>query len=122
MSTKPSLFGDILCRRTSDYYDVDCKPCEEARLIDFVRVDRRTVDDPMKNPYIGKTWYDEGRNHRVENGMIARDFDDQRWVVHIENGDALQKFIEKYGRIVIALDRDGLEPRCEIEIYDTYRE
>jgi len=114
-----SLFGLLVCRRTSVW---ERKPCDEAEEAPFVRVDRRTTDDPMKNPHIGKMWYESGRNHRVENGMIARDFDDKRWVVRIADGAALQAFCEKYGDIVLTVNTDGLEPCYEVEIYDGYRE
>ena len=114
-----SLFGLLVCQRTSVW---DGQPCDEAEEVPFVRVDRRTTDDPMKNPHIGKAWYDTGRNHRVENGIIARDFDDKRWVVRIADGTALQAFCEKYGEIILSLNNDGEEPCYEVEIYDDYRE
>ena len=114
-----SLFGLLVCRRTSVW---DGKPCDEAQEVPFVRVDRRTTDDPMKNQDIGKAWYDTGRNHRVENGMIARDFDDKRWVVRIADEAALQAFCEKYGRVILTLNTNGAEPCYEVEIYDDYRE
>lgn len=117
--TTPILFGFLVCSRTSAYGK---KPCDEAEKVPFVRVDRRTIDDPMKNPNIGKAWYDTGRNHRVENGMITRDLDDKRWVVRIADGAALQAFCEKYGKIVLSLNTDGADPCFEIEIYDYYRE
>ena len=110
-----SLFGLLVCRRTSVW---DGKPCDEAESVPFVRVDRRTT----VNPYIRKTWYDIGRNHRVENGMIARDFDSKRWMVRIADDAELQAFCEKYGKIILLLNHDGTEPCYEVEIYDGYRE
>ena len=114
-----SLFGLIPCSRTSAYID---KPCEEAEKIPFVCVDRRSIDDPMKNPYIGKSWYEEGRNHRVENGKIARDLDSTRWVVRISNAAELQAFCQKYSPVIIDIDNSGIAPCFSIEIYDDYRE
>ena len=114
-----SLFGLLVCKRTSVWRE---KPCEDAEEVSFIRVDRRTTNDPMKNPHIGKAWYDTGRNHRVENGMIARDFDDKRWMVRIADGAALQAFCEKYGEIILSLNYDGTDPCYEVEIYDDYRE
>lgn len=114
-----SLFGLLVCGRTSAYGD---KPCDEAKEVPYVRVERRTTDDPMKYPHIGTAWYDEGRNHRVENGMIARDCDDKRWMVWIPDGAALQAFCDKYGEIILSLNDDGSEPCYEVEIYDDYRE
>lgn len=115
----PGFFGLFVCERTSTYGE---RPCDEAIKLSYVRVDRRTIDDPKKNPYIGRTWYKSGRNHRVEDGMIARDFDDERWMVEIADEQALQEFIQKYGTIIISPNSDGLNPVYEIEIYDTYRE
>jgi len=117
---KPSLFGTLVCVRTSAGYN---KPCEDAEEVPYVYVDRRTVDDPKK--LFGGTarWYGAGRNHRVENGMIARDMDShKRWVVSIPDGSALQAFIEKYGQVVISLNDEGTEPCYQIDIYDEYRE
>lgn len=114
-----SLFGLLVCRRTSVW---EGKPCDEAEEVSFTRVDRRTTDDPMKIPYIGKAWYEEGRNHRVEDGMIARDFDQKRWMVRIADDAALQAFCEKYDKIILTLNTDGTEPCYEVEIYDDYRE
>jgi hypothetical protein len=119
LENSPSLFGLIPCARTSAYGD---KPCEEAEELECVRVDRRTVDDPMKNPYIGKSWYKSGRNHRVENGRIARDFDDTQWVVRISDALELQSFCQKYSPVIISIDDSGPSPRFSIEIYDDYRE
>lgn len=114
------LFGcPIVCRRTSAW---DRKPCDEAEKVKFVSVDRRTIDDPMKNRYIGAKWYDEGRNHRVEYGRIARDFDDMRWVVTFADAAALEAFCLKYGDVVLSVDNTGLSPCFSIEIYDSYRE
>ena len=116
------FFGLMAVSRTSMANSSIEIPCDEAERVPFVRVDRRNIDDPLKNKFIGKTWYDFGRNHRVENGCIARDFDDERWMVWIADSDAFKEFIEKYGRVIISLNSEGLEPCYEIEIYDYYRE
>lgn len=94
------------------------KPCDEAISMTTVRIDERGVDDPAKiRAYYGENtdwWYSNGRNHRVENGHIKRDFDDEAWYVEISSLDELMKFIDKYGCIVVSLS--------SIEIYDDYRE
>jgi hypothetical protein len=113
------LFGLFAIDRTSCW---DEKPCYEAVEVAYIRVDRRTTDDPAKNPHIGKTWYDFGENHRIEDGMIARDFRDKRWMVSIESPDSLKAFIDKYGDVIISVDHNGKEPCYKIEIYDDYRE
>lgn len=114
------LFGLIVCTRTSG--TLDEKPCEEAELVKYIRVDRRTTDDPLQIKSLGASWYAIGKNHRIENGMIARDFNSVRWMVRINNGSELQAFIKKYGKIILKLDTDGSKPCYGIEIYDDYRE
>lgn len=58
--------------------------------------------------------------------MIARDFNDNRWMVRIADGAALQAFCEKYGMREVrqnhlTLNNDATEPCYEVEIYDDYR-
>lgn len=101
------------------------KPCKEARKEAFVRVDERTVDDPRKIPvYIDSDggWYNDGRNHRVENGHIKRDFDDEHFVIEINSLDELMEFVKKYGRIVVNPKAWTDDTLPQIEIYDDYRE
>lgn len=116
------FFGLMAVSRTSMANSSIEIPCDEAERVPFVRVDRRNIDDPLKNKFIGKTWYDFGRNHRVENGCIARDFDDERWMVWIADDDDLLAFVKKYGDIILSINTDGLEHCFEIEIYDACRE
>lgn len=108
--------------RTSCY---DGKPCDEAVLESFVRVDERTTDSPDKIPfYAGKPtdwWYSDGRNHRIENGHICRDFDAQAWFIEIPDLAALMAFAAQHGDIVIKKSY-GNRNIDEIEIYDDYCE
>lgn len=108
--------------RTSEWGDN--QPCPQATLEPYVRVDRRTADDPKKIPMYHGTdgdWYKEGRNHRVENGQIARDFDDKAWFVEIDTLDALVAFAKEHGQLVLAHE-DWPTDGPSIEIYDGYRE
>lgn len=109
-------------RRTSTGFAWDAKPCDEAFRKKYTRVDRRSTDDPTKIlHYAGKDpawWYEVGTNHRVENGNICRDFEDEGWFVSIGSLKALVAFREKYGPLVIEAG-DGA---AVIEIYDDYRE
>lgn len=113
------FFGLFACTRTSDRYE---KPCEEAVEVPYTWVDRRDIDDPMKSSYIGQKWYEMGRNHRVEDGMIARDLDDKRWMVRIFNENDLGAFIKEHGEVILLLNKDCIPPCYEIEIYDACRE
>ena len=111
-----------VCGRTSSWNNGD-RPCEEAEMAPYVRVDRRTVDDPMKNPHIGEAWYKAGENHRVEGGQIARDFPEKRWMVELKDAGGLFDFIVKYGEIVAEIDTvSSISPFLNLEIYDDYRE
>jgi len=119
-----SLFGLIACTRTSIRGG---KPCEEAEEVPFLRVERLKMhNDPVRCDTGWKarydTWHDMGKNHRVENGMLVRDFDETRWMVRIAEHSALQVFIEKYGDVIISFNNDAAEPCYQVEIYDDYRE
>lgn len=110
-------------RRTSDFISED-KPCKEAVRGKYTRIDERTVNDPMliKSVRDGREkWYDRGTNHRVENGHIKRDFEDEAWFVEINTLKELNDFIDKYGDCVIMEFWENPSILC-IEIYDTYRE
>lgn len=99
-------------RRTSQW-SVEEKPCKEAYKKQYVTIDERTTSDPKKI----KGWYEVGRNHRVENGRLKRDFDYEGWFVEIKDLDALMKFHKKYGVIVISACSDNRNITT-IEIYD----
>jgi hypothetical protein len=100
-------------------------PCDGAFRAAYVRVDERGTDAPDKIPYyVGKDsawWFSEGRNHRVEDGHIKRNFDDEAWFVEIEDLAALQAFIGDQGQIVMG-PAWRAPSIIEIEIYDDYRE
>lgn len=113
--------------RTSQWDD-EIKPCEESFKSSYIRIDERNTDDPVKiGRYKGnkelanKDWYGEGKNHRVENGHIKRDYNDETWFVEINDLQQLNEFIDKYGDIVIQKSYNNPEI-FEIEIYDDYRE
>jgi len=111
-------------KRTSSWGN---KPCDEAFLDKYTRIDARTTDDPCKIPcYFDnpekakKMWFGEGSNHRVENGWIKRDFEDEGWFIEINSLEELMKFHEKYGNLVI--NSDYSSSISTLEIYDDYRE
>lgn len=103
------------------------KPCEEAFKVKVQITDRRVVDDPMKIPVgkgsDGKWWYEEGANHRVENGNIVRDMGYRGvWAISIpKDGMAkwIAEFVKREGQIVMSVSDFGL---LEILIYDTWIE
>lgn len=99
--------------------DRHCQPCAGAIKEEFVRIERRTVDDPAKlnRARDREEWFERGRNHRVIKGEIARDFDDEAWFVELADLDALIAFNDKYGVIDLGWcwDNDSIR---EITIAD----
>ena len=112
----------IVNRASTVWNGDEVPPCEEAVMKPVLHTDERDVDDPMKNPYIGKAWYtDEGYfNHRIEDCHIKRDKYFNEWTIEINTFEELMNFIDKYGDIIIA-DRYNQEFK-EITIYDDYVE
>lgn len=107
--------------RTSCFEDGEEGPCKGAFKEEYIRIDERAIDDPMKNNFIGAAWYTEGRNHRVEDGNIKRDFLDVTWFIEFNSLDDLLQFTKEHGRVVI--QPFYFNPiYTEIEIYDDYRE
>lgn len=89
---------------------------------EFTQIDERTVNDPKKLPHPSNiNWYENGSNHRVENGHIKRDFQRTERFITIPDLPALLEFIAKHGRIVI--EQAWQNPDIlQLEIYDDYRE
>jgi hypothetical protein len=84
-------------------YDAEC-PCEGAFLAPYVRIDERTVDGPNKVPcykYSCAEWYADGRNHRVEDGHIKRDFDDEAWFIEIATIEEFIAFVSRYTDVLV---------------------
>ena len=114
---------EYIITRTS-CHDIEIPPCKEAYRRAYTRVDERTVDDPSKIQMLKRhpeRWYSEGKNHRVENGHIKRDFDDEAWFIEVKDLDALNALPKKYGSIIISDSRETPNIPA-IEIYDDYRE
>jgi hypothetical protein len=110
----------FMVSRTSNW-DLEEQPCEEAVKETYTSTDTRIVDDPSKLNYGSDEWYTKGTNHRVENGMIKRDFPDfEAWFIEIDSLDELLQFFRKYERLVIQ-EHYGSD-FIKIEIYDDYRE
>lgn len=108
--------------RVSNYFGDSIQPCGESEQRKYFHIDWRTTDDPAKIlPYKGETdwWYNEGTNHRVENGQIARDLEWKGWFVEFNDLDDLLKFANREGRIIIT---DKEQYNYEIMIYDDYIE
>lgn len=85
----------------NDYSDK--LPYEEFKKAKGIRINRKYTDSPEKIPYYNgdkeladKEWYGLGRNHRVVNGMIERDFDDEFYIIEINTIEELLEFQKKY--------------------------
>ena len=109
--------------RTS-LWDHEEPPCAEAFRDTYTRIDVRNTGDPAKIPaFKGKSawWYEDGTNHRVEDGHIKRDFVDKDWFIELADMDALLAFMAAEGSLVIQPCWYNAS-ELEIEIYDGYRE
>lgn len=100
------------CEVGRDWEDFssDAPPCEGVVDLPCIRVDERIKDDPAKIEfYKGKTdwWYKQGRNHRVEDGRIKRDFDDRAWYVEIDSLEALKAFFVEHDCKAVCMSAKG---------------
>jgi hypothetical protein len=108
-------------------------PCEGAILTMVESWDVRTFKSPEEHDEsLSKyprfvPWFEKGAEHKVlldEDGEpcgIARRWDDKpAWEIEIADLDALLKFAEEYGELIVGPHR--FDARPEIEIYDDYRE
>lgn len=114
----------FLVTRTSGFgFREKDKPCKNAIKKYYTVVDERTIDNPMKNPFIGESWYKNGTRHRVENGHIKRNLRKKGWFIEINSLEELIEFQKEYGRIIIEETYlPALDGTLKIEIYDDYRE
>ena len=116
---------EFMISKTSLYGADDKAPHERAYKKAYVRVDERTTDDPNKLfAEGGDRWYRSGKNHRVENGHIMRDFDDEAWFIEIKDLDDLIQFtktLDGTDEIVFGASYWNNQ-MLQIEIYDDYRE
>lgn len=108
--------------RTSLGFRKDKSPCEEAIKHEYVV--KEQLFDLNSLEFLGiseREWKSKGANHRIEDNKYTRDLRETEWLVEIDSLEALNSFINKYGRCVISLDRDGGQS-LTIEMYDDYRE
>ena len=121
----------FIIRKTSDHYNGN-KPIKEAKKVRVVNIDRRTCKsfgEVLKQDW-GEHWFSDGKNHRVENGEVARDMvyedkDDERnfsWEIKISTLKGTIDLVNKYGQIIINPIDDVKNYEYEIEIYNDYRE
>ena len=96
--TRTSLWGD-------EWSDV--KPCEEAFKHTYEKWQIATCSEKMFDKRHSKrngTWRSKGKNHDVtKEGNIRRQVDNtMKWTVKISNLEGLNRFVEKYGEIIIS--------------------
>lgn len=93
-----------------DENDKSIPKYEECKLVKGIRLDRRNTDNPTKiRAYKGEKdwWYSEGKNHRIENGEIVRQFDDEFYIININSLNELLKLQDKYKIDVVLGGRSG---------------
>lgn len=97
----------------------DTPPCEWAVKKFFPYWHTRTCTEEYFNEKHSPRewlWRDNWKNHTIdEEWYITRQEEDREyWTIEINSLEELEKFVEKYGRIVFDWEK--------IEIYDDYRE
>jgi len=100
----------------------DEQPCPEAVKELLTYLDYRTVPtlEEAKKQWWYENWYNDGENHREENGMVVCDLKNKKedWVIEFDNILDLHK---KYGQLVVSKS-PYKEHELLLEIYDGYRE
>lgn len=101
----------------------DSQPVEEARLKKLKYIDSREVDHPDKLPYYDpskRSWFEDGKNHKVVDGKMQREFIRERYCVQISSIASLKAFVSLYGDCIIGY---GTQHKMNtITIYDDYIE
>lgn len=112
----------FLISRTSEWGDN--QPHKNAYRDSFTLVDERVIDNPnkFKHKKDREGWYNRGSNHRVENGHIKRDFQDEGWFIDISSLEDILKFKKEVDENIIIKNSWVNKEILEIEIYDNYRE
>lgn len=105
--------------RVSDLFG-DNPPHKKAKLEKLHRLDYRTVSTLAKaeKQHWYRQWFDRGKNHREEHGMVVCDVPRSMWTIEI---DSLEDFYKENGDLII-LGSDCLEFPIEVRIYDGYNE
>lgn len=109
--------------RASAWSDDTC-PCEGAERVVVNKTDIRTIPSGVNinEFYSCVNWYKRGTNHRVlDDGRVARDIQENLWVIKISHLKNLIEFIDKYGQVVVSHYPDTKD-LPEIMIYDDYIE
>lgn len=102
-------------------------PYEKCIRIKLKLVDRRNFLTPELYDRCKasncKKWFDEGENHRIEDGCILRDIGEKEtWGMEINALEELLNFINETGEEVI-ISKSYIDYRTPcLEIYDDYRE
>ena len=113
----------FIVRRASGW-DEDVCPCEGATRTMVKTTDiRKPVGVGDMNDFYARTrWFAHGTNHRVlEDGRIARDLQENKWIVTIKHLKHLIQFIDEHDQVVISYN-SNTEDLPEIMIYDDYIE
>lgn len=113
-----------IIKRVSCYNDES--PCEEAIKKPFENWQTRAyTEDSFNERFSLKqgTWRSIGKNHTTtKEGYITRQLNDEMlWSIEVNSLEDLDKFIQKYGTIIIE-GPDNKNKAPTITIYDDYIE
>lgn len=101
-------------RRASTGFAWDAKPCEEAFWGTYARVYRYPTDDPEDTRMYGNV-----TKRRFENGEMTVEFEEEGWLVSVNDLEELLVLAEKYDDLIVSKYKDDVP---FITIYDDYVE
>ena len=108
--------------RTSFYSD-ETPPCDGVKrevLTRTVRIAPTARGEHANWPAIERHWRSFGRNHRDEGETLAKEIDQEHWVIEIFTLAKLLDFAARHGGSLV-VDHDG-DGAPSVEIYDEPRE
>lgn len=100
------------------------KPCERAVKGVVLHTERMTCTEELfdkKHSYRVGKWRSFGKNHRVSDSGIQRDFERVCFIVEVNSLEELINFIHEIGEPII-VSSSGAGDTPSIEIYDDRRE
>lgn len=95
-------------------------PVDGARQEMVSRIDRRTLPtfEEVRKQFWGKQFFEEGTDHRVENGMVCRTLPPRNeWVMDIEDIFALAA---AYGQLMVIPEDSVVGIEWAVELCDPF--
>lgn len=104
-------------RVSRDMTELHVKPCARAVRKRYVWKDHRSFSSPdyfhEKNR---EEWFEEGENHRIENGHIVRDLVRMGWFISVDNLEELHTLFRECSLLSISLGTYGDDPHIILDL------